>query len=180
MYMPPLAIQAALVALVLTAAGYDFRFRRIPNWLVVTGLCAGLALNTMISGWAGLRLAAVGFAGGFGVYFFFYMLRAMGAGDVKLMGAVGSLVGWDLWLRVFLASAIAGGVAGVVMIVVKRRVRRTLWNIGFILSEFLHFRAPYLTRDELDVKSEAAVTLPHGVAIAAGTLVTLALMWRAA
>ena len=128
--MPPLVIQAALVALVVTAAVYDFRFRRIPNWLVLTGFCAGLALNTALGGWAGLRLAAVGFAGAFGLYFFLYMLRAMGAGDVKLMGAVGSLVGWDLWLRVFLAAALTGGVVALVMIIITGRVRRTFWKIG--------------------------------------------------
>lgn len=179
MYMSPVAliVQAALLALVLTAAVYDFRFRRIPNWLVVTGLGTGLALNTVLGGWGGLRLSLAGFGVGFGIYFLLYMVHAMGAGDVKLMGAVGSLVGMSNWFFLFAAAAITGGAAAIVLIVVKGRLRKTFWNMGFLLNELLHFRAPYMTRDELDVKSKTAVTLPHGVSIALGSVVFLYLLW---
>jgi prepilin peptidase CpaA len=176
----PLAIQAVLLVVVLTAAAYDLRFRRIPNWLTVSGLGAGLALNTAFGGWSGLQTAAVGFAAGFGAYFLLYLIRAMGAGDVKLMGAAGSLVGAGNWLVLFAAAAIAGGAVALVLIVVKRRVRVTLWNIAFILGEFLRFRAPYMKRDELDVKSGKGVSLPHGCAIAMGSLVFLYLLRTAA
>ncbi|HWQ54810.1 MAG TPA: A24 family peptidase [Bryobacteraceae bacterium] len=177
--MSPVAtiVQAALLALVLTAAVYDFRFRRIPNWLAVTGFCAGLALNTVLGGWGGLGLSLAGFGAAFGIYFLLYMIHAMGAGDVKLMGAVGSLVGASNWMVLFASTAIVGGLAAIVLVIVKGRLRQTFWNIGFILSELLHFRAPYMTKDELDVKSEKAVTLPHGVSIAMGTVVLLYLLW---
>ncbi len=174
----PVPIQAALLALVLTAAVYDFRFRRIPNRLVLIGLAAGLGLNVVISGWPGFTFAAGGFAMGFGLYFILYLMRAMGAGDVKLMGAVGSMVGALHWLKLFAAAALVGGVLAIVMMVAKRRVRRTLWNIAFIFSEFRHFRAPYMKSEELDVKSSRAATMPHGVAIALGTIIYLAILWR--
>jgi prepilin peptidase CpaA len=176
----PLTVQAVLLAVVLTAAAYDIRFRRIPNWLALAGLCAGLGLNTAFGGWIGLKMAAAGFATGFGVYFLFYLIRAMGAGDVKLMGAAGSLVGAGNWLWLFVAAAIAGGAIALVLIVVKRRVRATLWNIAFILSEFLRFRAPYMKREELDVKSGKGVSLPHAVAIALGSLAFLYMLRTAA
>jgi prepilin peptidase CpaA len=166
-------MQAALAALVAVAAVYDWRYRRIPNWLALAGWITGFALHGLLGGWAGLKVAAGGFALGFGVYFVLYLIHAMGAGDVKLMGGVGALAGAHDWFLIFVLTAILGGVAAVFMMARKRRFRRTLWNVGYILSELIHFRAPYLTREELDVKNEKAITLPHGVAIAAGTLVAL-------
>lgn len=174
----PLPVQGVLLGLVLTAAVYDFRFRRIPNWVSVLGLVAGLGLNLGFGGWAGLRMAAGGFGLAFGIYLLLYLIRAMGAGDVKLMGAAGSLVGAGEWLKLFVAAALVGGVLAAVMILARGRLRRTLWNIGFILSELMRFRAPYLRREELDVKNSKAATLPHGVAIALGTLIYLAILWR--
>lgn len=170
----PLPVQALVVALVVIAAAYDIRFRRIPNWLALLGLVAGLGANTAIGGGDGLKQAAGGFALAFGVYLVLHLVRAMGAGDVKLMGAVGSLVGVGNWIPVFIFTALLGGLAALVLVTLRGRLRRTLWNVFYILGEFMRFRAPYMRREELDVKSEKAVTLPHGVAIAAGTLAFLA------
>jgi prepilin peptidase CpaA len=166
-------MQVVLVALVATAAVYDWRYRRIPNWLALTGWITGFAMHGLLGGWAGVKVAAGGFALGFGVYLLLYLIHAMGAGDVKLMGAVGALAGADNWFLIFVLTAVLGGVAAVVMMATKRRFRKTLWNVGYILSELIHFRAPYLTREELDVKNDKAFTLPHGIAIAAGTAVAL-------
>jgi len=111
---------------------------------------------------------------GFAVYLALYSLRAMGAGDVKLMAAVGSLVGWQDWFGVFLITAIIGGVLAVAASVVKGRLRKTLFNVSFILSEMKHGRPAYLKNEELDVKSNKAMRMPHGVVIAVGTVVFLA------
>lgn len=138
------------------------------------GLGAGLAANTVAGGWSGLKLAVAGFGLGFGVYLVLYLVHAMGAGDVKLMGAVGSLVGVGNWFPVFVLTALLGGLVALVLIVVRGRFRRTLWNVFYLLGELMRFRAPYMGREELDVKSEKAVKLPHGAAIAGGTLAFLA------
>src|SRR2546425_3492211 len=89
----PLELQVLLVLIVGTAAIYDLRFRRIPNWLVLLGLVFGLGMNTYLFHWEGLRRAGLGLGLAFLVYFPLHLLRAMGAGDVKLMAAVGSIVG---------------------------------------------------------------------------------------
>ena len=169
----PLPVQVLLAALVVTAAAYDYRFRRIPNWLALLGLFSGFGANAATGGWGGLKLAAGGFALAFGAYLVLHILRAMGAGDVKLMGAVGSLVGAGNWITVFIFTAILGGLAAVILVTIRGRLRRTLWNVLFILGEFMRFRAPYMRREDLDVKSEKAVTLPHGVSIAGGSLAFL-------
>src|SRR4051812_12918709 len=101
--VPP-GVQAMLLLLVLGAAVFDARYRRIPNWLTLAGVLLGLALNTWLYGvfptkqvqgtWGGLVFAAEGLGFAFAVYLFLYALRAMGAGDVKLMAAVGAMTGW--------------------------------------------------------------------------------------
>src|SRR3954466_2040420 len=87
------AAQILLGILVLVAAGYDIRYRRIPNWLVLAGIVTGFAWNVFSSGWSGLGHAAAGFGLGLALYFPLYLLRARGAGDVKLLAAVGAIVG---------------------------------------------------------------------------------------
>lgn len=167
------AIQILVAVIVLVAAATDLRSRRIPNWLTLSGICAGLALNGAISGWSGVWTSFTGLLLGFGAYFALYALHAMGAGDVKLMAAVGAIVGPSNWFSVFLASAVAGGVLAVILMIRKGRVRETLGNAFFITGELLHFRAPHKRRSHLDVRDPRALNMPHGVAIAAGTVACL-------
>jgi len=124
---------------------------------------------------AGLRLSLAGLALGFGVYFLLYSMRAMGAGDVKLMAALGAMVGWQDWAGIFLITAIIGGFASLALMTLRGRVKKTLWNVGFVLSEMKSGRAAYLANEELDVRSGKALGMPHGAVIAAGTLVFLAM-----
>src|ERR1035441_5342604 len=169
--LPPPGVEAVLLVLVLGAAVYDVRYRRIPNWLSVSGVLIGLALNTFLyQGWPGLRLSLSGLVVAFGVYIVLYALRAMGAGDVKLMGAVGALVGWQDWFGIFLVAAIVGGVMALILVATKGRVKKTFWNVGFILNEMKSGRPAYLAKEELDVRNPKALGLPHGAVIAVGTV----------
>lgn len=177
--LPPPGVEVVLIVLVLAAAVYDVRYRRIPNWISVSGAVIGLALNTFLySGLPGLIFSAKGLALGFGLYFVLYALHAMGAGDVKLMGAVGSLVGWEDWFAIFLVTAILGGVLALLVMVLRGRVKKTIWNVGYILGEMTHGRPAYVSREELDVKSPKSVGLPHGAVIAVGTIFFLAFTLR--
>jgi prepilin peptidase CpaA len=174
--MTPNALTDILLAVLVCIAGVtDIRHRRIPNWLTLSGVCAGLALHAATAGFAGFKFSAAGLSLGFGAYLVLYLLRAIGAGDVKLMAAVGAIVGPAGWLAVFVATALAGGVLALGLIVFKKRVRQTLWNSFFIVSEIAHLRAPYQRRSDLDVKDARSVNMPHGVAIAAGTAAVLLL-----
>jgi prepilin peptidase CpaA len=175
-YLPPV-VQVVLVLIVVTAAIYDLRYRRIPNWLVLTGLVLGFGLNTFLFGLTGLTRAALGMGLALLVYFPLYLLRAMGAGDAKLMAAVGSMVGPGNWIVVFVATAVLGGVIGLIALLFAGRVQKTFWNMGWILNEVMHFRAPYRSSAELDVRSARGMRMPHGVAIALGSIAFLA--WKA-
>ncbi|MCL5745790.1 MAG: A24 family peptidase [Acidobacteria bacterium] len=181
MSYPPIVLQIVLALVAFVAAVYDFRFRRIPNWLTLSGVLLGIGLSsflnvTGLNWYSGYnwRSALAGMGLAFAVYFPLYLLRGMGAGDVKLMAAIGAIVGPSNWFWVFVLSNILGGLVAVVLLLSKGRARRTFSNVGYMLNELAHLRPPYLRREELDVKSHKAVTMPHGIAIAIGSFVFLA------
>ena len=170
MSLPPPVLQLALVVVAGVSAGYDIRFRRIPNWLVVAGLLVGLVFNIFLLGWAGLRSSLLGMALALLVYLPLYGLRGTGAGDAKLMAAIGAILGPYNWIAVFLLTALTGGAAALILVVVNGRARRTLENMALTLRELAFFRAPYRANPALDVSHANAVTLPHGAIIVAGSL----------
>jgi prepilin peptidase CpaA len=182
MSYPPIILQVVLAVVAVVAAVYDVRFRRIPNWLTLSGVLLGLLLNSWFSDPRGLhwyegftwRTSLAGLGLGFAVYFPLYLLRGMGAGDVKLMAAVGAIVGPVNWFGIFILSNVLGGVAAVALLLSKGRVLSTFSNLGYMLNELAHLRPPYARKEELDLKSSRAVTMPHGLAIAIGSLAFLA------
>ena len=177
MTLPPLVLQIILIAVVAVAAFYDIRYRRIPNWLVVAGLLLGIGLNSFLFEWQGLVFALKGLGFAFLIYFPLYLLRGMGAGDVKLMAAVGSIVGWRDWLGIFILTALLGGVVAIALLLSRKRLGKGLSNVGYLLVELLSFRPPYARSEELDVTSGKSMKLPHGVVIAWGCLFFLAAAW---
>lgn len=168
--LPP-GIVVILLPLLVGAAGFDIAYRRIPNWLTASGVVAGLWMNTFLyQGWPGVRQSLAGLALGFGAYFALYMLRAMGAGDVKLMAAVGAMVGWQNWIAIFVLTALMGGLAAMGLIAMRKRIKKTFWNVGFVLTEMKSGRPAYLKNEELDVRSGKSMGLPHGAVIAAAVM----------
>jgi prepilin peptidase CpaA len=171
----PLLCQVVLMGLVFAAGVYDMRYRRIPNWLVAAGLALGFALNIYLLGWAGLKAASLGLGFAFLVYFPLYLLRGMGAGDVKLMMAIGALAGPLFWFGIFVATGILGGCIAIILLLARGRLKKTLWNVGFLLHRAAHLEAPFAYNPELDVRSSAGMRLPHGAVIALATVVFLGL-----
>jgi prepilin peptidase CpaA len=162
--------QVLLGILTAVAAGFDIRYRRIPNWLVATGIVAGFAWNLYASGWSGVGHAAAGLGLGFALYFPLYLLRARGAGDVKLLAAVGAIVGPGNCFWVFLLTALLGGVIAMAILLWHKRVGHTFSNVSSMVSDLAKLRAPYKSNEELDVRTSKGMRLPHGVMIAAGVI----------
>lgn len=160
-------LKLLVAALVITAGIYDIRYRRIPNWLALAGLVAGFGANAL---YGRALVAAEGFGIAVLIYFPLWLLHAMGAGDVKLMAAVGAVVGWQAWIIIFILTGLIGGVVAIVLMVLKKRSRKTLWNMGYIVWEIMHFRAPHMRSEELDVRSPMSFRLPHGAVVALGCL----------
>lgn len=170
-----LFIAALAVAVAVSAAVSDVKDRRIPNRLTYPAMVVGLGLQSALHGWRGLLLSAGGglLFGGF--FMLFYLVRGMGAGDVKLAAALGCIIGADGSWRVMFATAVAGGALAIVIMVVSGRIvetlRNTLWVVAF------HAHHGFQTHPTVNLDNPGAVRMPYGLAFAAGTLYW-ALFWQ--
>ena len=145
------------VSLVTVAVHFDLRYRRIPNLLIVSGLSAGLLLNVWQVGASGGGMALIGALAGFGMLLPFYMLRGVGAGDVKLLAALGAIVGPHALISIALYGAVVGGAMSLTALA---RQRQLSLAIGEILGQQ---RLP----------SSSGLKLPYGLAIASGVYLSL-------
>jgi prepilin peptidase CpaA len=101
----------------------DITNRKIPNWLTVPACMIGLVFHTASTGWGGLLFSGAGIISGLLPLLVLYLLRAVGAGDVKLFAAFGALLGVELTLQLMLASILcSGGIALLILL-----WRRELW-----------------------------------------------------
>ena len=166
---PPFIVEALLLLIVIPAALYDYRQRRVPNWITFSGVLIAVALNSILED-EGILMPLKGLGIALLIYFPLFAIRGMGAGDVKLMGAIGAAVGWKNWLAILVLTSIFGGIAAIIIVATRGRVRRTLQNIMLIVLSLLHRQAQYEGNPELDVKSKEGIRLPHAVAIAFGTI----------
>ena len=166
MHSIPLLLELPLLAVVCIAGFSDIRTRRIPNWVVLAGLLLGLTGNTVLYGWAGLGRAGLGLGLALLVYLPLHIVRGMGAGDVKLMAAVGAIAGPANWLGVLVLTGLLGGVCALILVTSQGAGQRTLHNLCHILGELAHLRAPYHRHQEIDVRNPGALRLPHGAIIA--------------
>ena len=160
--MKPLILVGA-VLLSLIAGWIDLRSRRIPNWLTVPGLLIGVAANTALGGWSGLKSSLLGAALGLALLLPLVLLRSLGAGDWKLAGALGAFAGPSLLVNLLLGSVFVAGVMAVVLIIYKGRIRQTLRNIGHILISLVTFRLPGA---QVSLDNPESLKVPYGVALA--------------
>lgn len=164
-----------LIGLLLAAAWSDYRTNRIPNALVFLGAILGLATNAMLPAAPNSALSAFissleGLACGLALMLPFYLLRVMGAGDVKLMAMCGSFLGFPATLWAVLATFLAGGALSLAYLAWKGGLRRALVNIFRLLQSAL-FGLAIGVKPTLAVEAESSAgTLPYGLAIAAGTI----------
>ncbi|MDR4496216.1 MAG: prepilin peptidase [Nitrospirales bacterium] len=123
------------IALVL-AAYIDVREGRIPNWLTFSLAGFGTVVNTADQGWAGFLNSIEGVSLGILCLIFFYIKGGMGAGDVKLLGAIGGVMGPYLVVYVFGFAAILGGLYSLVMLMAQGGFRYT-WDRVVLLLQTL-------------------------------------------
>jgi len=153
----------------------DWRSRRIPNWLTVPALILGIAANTLAHGWTGAKESLLGAGLGLGLLLPFVLLRSLGGGDWKLVGALGAFLGPPRLIIVLVATILVAGAMAVILIIWKRRVGRTLRNLAhLVVSLFtLHLPGPELSLDNPD-----SLKVPFGVAVAfAVVLYTVRQAW---
>ena len=167
----PIWCTALTLLLVSFAVVTDLKWRRIPNYLTFTAFGIALVLRAVFEGWVGLGLAL---GGAFVAPILLLLLhggKGIGMGDLKLAAAVGAFVGPALAVVTMLISAIAGGVLALFLMI---RPGGQLSNLFSLFSISLPFRKKE-TGDSVPVEfeSDKAATMPYGVAIGAGSLITL-------
>lgn len=175
--MPMTLIIALALALALACAVTDIRERRIPNKFTYPAAVCGLVLQVVLYRGPGLVSAVSGGLLFGGIFFFFYLLRTMGAGDVKLAAALGFIVGFPAAVPVMLATAICGGILAVIVIVWSGKVGATLRNLGSVVGH--HARFGMRMHPEVNLDNPKALRMPYGAAFAAGTVYWAATtLWR--
>ncbi len=152
-------VQGCAVSAASVAAVVDVWSRRIPNWLTFGAFGLGIIVNVLLHGIDGLVLSVAGAALGIAILLPFYALRAIGAGDVKLLGAIGALVGPQLLVSIALYAALAGGAISIAILMVRGRLSIALDEL------FVQRRLP----------TRSGATAPYGVAIATGVYLSLLL-----
>jgi prepilin peptidase CpaA len=162
---------AFLVPLSVIISYYDVCYRRIPNPFVLATLTAGIFINAFYGGINGMLTSLGGCLIAFTLMFVLHVFGAMGAGDVKLFAAIGSLTGAHLVLPTFLIVALTGGVLGVVSMIRAGQLKFTMMRVFQILIGLL----PGYKVPRFPVPTDRRHTIPYGVAITFGSFISLVL-----
>ena len=153
------------------AAAWDLRYQKIPNLLTFPAILFALFYNCATTGFEGLVLSTGGLALGIALLIVPYLMGGMGAGDVKLMGAVGAVLGPRAVFNAFLLTAIIGAVYSVFLLLYQYKYSKTL--IARYASMFKTFA---FTRQFIYIPAttnEDKPKLCYGIAIASGALWTI-------
>ena len=165
-----LYLSAALVAASVGSV-YDIRSSRIPNVLTAPSMAAGLLLHLILGGWSQVASSVLGgFIGG-GVFLLLFLLGGMGAGDVKLMAAVGCLAGVGSLSQILVATVLVGAALAVLLALYRRSLRQTITNVVALVT---HYRENGFSRhDDFNLDNVHTLRMPYAVPIAIGCMVSL-------
>lgn len=160
-----------LVPLAALVIYHDVRYRRIPNPFVLATLLTGLILNFTLSGLNGGLNSLGGCLLAFILMFMLHVFGAMGAGDVKLFAAIGSVIGVHLVLPTFVTVVLTGGVLALVSVLRSGVFRTTMHRVLQILVGLL----PGWQMPKFSVPTDRRLTIPYGAAITIGAIIATAI-----
>jgi len=166
-------LSVALLFLLTAAVLVDIKRHRIPNALSFGGAALGLGLQAWAAGANGLLAGAGGLGVGLAVFLPFHLARGMGAGDVKLMAAVGTFLGPAHTLLAAGVSLIVGGALALIVLAMHGELLSTLCRYGAMVKTLIYSHTWCYVPPESG--EAAAMRMPYAVAIASGSLVAL---WR--
>jgi prepilin peptidase CpaA len=130
-------------------------------------LLVGVMANAAAGGWPGAKSAFAGAALGLLLLLPLVVIRSLGAGDWKLVGALGAFLGPEPLLRVLAVAIVVAGVMGIALAIYKGRLRETLVNMGHMLAAFFTLRLP---GPALTLENPQALKVPFGVAAAVAAI----------
>jgi prepilin peptidase CpaA len=163
------------IVVVVLAVITDLLWRRIPNLLTFSAFFAAIIVRMVFQGWIGLALALSGAVLAPTLLLLMHGGRGIGMGDLKLAAAIGALLGPVMAIVTMLITAIAGGLLAIA----------TLLKPGGSLSQLFStilIGLPFLKKNKgedvpVEFNQPASATMPYGVAIGVGSLITLAVYW---
>lgn len=164
-------------ALVCASIGsmHDLRSGRIPNRLTGPAILFGLLIHLVIGGPAQLGYSALAGLIAGGIFLIFFIAGGMGAGDVKLMTAVGCLAGTAYIEEVLIATAIVGAIMALALAIYRGRLKQTLMNVATLMQ---HHQSKGLTaHPDLNLSNANTLRLPYALPIAVGCLFTFVLAY---
>ena len=163
---PAIATGCALLGSV-----FDVKSRRIPNFITGPAILFGLVLHFALGGWSQFFYSLAGGLICGLVFLVFYLAGGMGAGDVKLIMAVGCIAGLSHVAYLLVLTAISGGVLAVGLALVRGRLQQTLKNVADLATH--HTSEGLQPHPELNVSNAQTLRLPSALAIASGCILTL-------
>jgi len=164
------AVTVIIGLFVLVAAICDLRTRTIPPALTMFGLAFGLLFHFIIGGLFSAFLASViGFAAGLALFH----IGAIGGGDVKLVTALGALLGLPHWILAMQVAILAAAVMAFIQVTRMRIFRRTCRNVIEILKSL--YISGFRAHPTINVNDLSTVRSPFGVAAAIGTVLVMVL-----
>jgi len=159
-----------LILLVTLASLFDLRLGKIPNTLTYPACIFGLGFAVTTWSWSALSSSLLGLLIGFLPFFGLYLIGGLGGGDVKLMAAIGALMGYPFTLNALITSILVGGLIALLLVIWEGK----LWQaVRFLATTVGRVFIPWLDREPLDTQQ----TVPFGVAICLGSFLTLVSVW---
>lgn len=154
----------------------DVRERKIPNRLTGPFLLSGLLLHLVLDGLHGVGAAALAALIAGGIFMIFHIAGGMGAGDVKLMAALGGLSSTGDVRNLLMVTMITGALFAVGLAAWRGALSRTLRNIAVLVAHHTHNGiAPH---PELNVSNEKTLRLPYAVPMAVASALLFAMHVR--
>ena len=162
-------ITTLLLPLAVAITYYDVRYRRIPNRLVLAALMSGLLTNSVFGGFTGACSSLKGCALAFILMLVLHLVGQLGAGDVKLFAAIGAMIGYEAVLPTFFTVLIVGGLVALCLSIWAGTLRTTMHGVLQVFVGLL----PGWQMPHLSVPADRRLTVPYGVAITFGSLISL-------
>lgn len=166
-------VLAALVPVAICASWYDCRQHRVPNWLNVLIALSGLGAQAAFDGPAGLVLGLQGMLVGFGMLVLLWAMKGMGAGDVKLMAAMGAWLGPHMAFYAVLAGGLVGGVLALALIVYHRNWSATAANLGVLMTKVSRVQTAFSDFGSAQSLGKSSGVVPYAVPLTIGTLMVV-------
>jgi prepilin peptidase CpaA len=163
--------QLVAIGIAVVATVWDLKTRRIPNFLTFGSALVAVAVHVYAGGWAAGGWSVAGWFVGVAFFLPFFALGGMGAGDVKLLAAIGAWLGPGPAVWVALFSLIAGGIIGLVVALSYGYLTQAIANLSWMF-QFWRAEGPKPV-PEVTLATHKGPRLAYAVPVFAGLMVTL-------